>query len=298
MNYEYSQDELTDYTKATLLQIARDYHLSISKNVDKKYIIGKILNYQSTHGQFNQLPIDIIRLLAFYLDICDIIHLCRLNKRLTSAICHNDRFIQELGHLRLTREDKRLKKRDIFRHVYFMSIMNDIHEAAHLGYLEAVKRIVNKLKKNNKNIDYLSYSFSQAAISGFFDIMDYLISLGYDPRDHSYLIIHDLLINSPNYDVQVLDYLVSKGVDIHEDNDDHFMEAVRSNNLEVVKYFIQHGSDIHAFNDRALIFAEEAADDYGDEKYRMLKYLLSLDEPENYNQELIERYREFLPKNR
>ena len=51
--------------------------------------------------------------------------------------------------------------------------------------------------------------------------------------------------------------LVSKGADIHVDNDWALRCASHNGQLEVVKYLVEAGANIHAYNDYALRWASE-----------------------------------------
>ena len=56
-------------------------------------------------------------------------------------------------------------------------------------------------------------------------------------------------------ELEIIKYLVSKGLDIHYENNYAFQEASEKGHLEIVKYLLEHGADIHADDDYALIFA-------------------------------------------
>jgi ankyrin repeat protein len=61
-----------------------------------------------------------------------------------------------------------------------------------------------------------------------------------------------LLEASMQSDLLTIESLVSKGADIHYQDDMALRNACDAGNLEIVKYFVEQGANIHAANDDAL----------------------------------------------
>jgi ankyrin repeat protein len=66
-------------------------------------------------------------------------------------------------------------------------------------------------------------------------------------------VLNDLLRISANMGcVEIVEYLVENGADIHAENDVALRGAAFYGNLEVVKYLTEHGANIHVDNEYAL----------------------------------------------
>ena len=71
---------------------------------------------------------------------------------------------------------------------------------------------------------------------------------------------HELLCNMLYYSSQwnslnIIKYLVRKGVDIHRDNEQSLMLACINGSLDVVKYLVENDADIHAKEEDCFIMA-------------------------------------------
>ncbi len=299
MNFEYTEDELQDFDKPSLLKIARDYNLKINKNTKKLDIITEILNHQEdihrsstkniktsqrrksvTINKFNNLPADILRLLAFYLSANDIVYLCRLNKKIKNIICCNQRFLRELGHLRLTDKDERLVKKNILKE---LRQTRDFGDAVKKGYLILFESLISKgLPLYIDARELFANSLTEAAEAGYLDIVEYLIKKGADvhavndralrfaAREGHLAVVQYLVSQGANihaYDdaavnfaathgrLATVKYLVEQGADVHAGDDIAVRMAAEKGHLDVVKYLVSEGADIHAQNDDALRYA-------------------------------------------
>ncbi len=259
MNYEYSEDELRSYDKSTLLKISRDYGLPTAKNDNKLTIISKIIDYQddlvrpshrnilSKFVPFNSLPADIHRLLALYMDICDIVHLCRLNKRTNNNICQNRILLRDLGHQRLTNIDERLANKDILKEIN--NTMSTLR-AAEKGYLVALANLQNKGRFYIDAGDYDTLWI--AAKNGWLDIVEYLISMGANVHAQDDRALREA---SGKGHLPIVKYLLSRGADIHVWYEEPLRNAAINGHLAAVKYLIDHGADIHYETGRLVKFA-------------------------------------------
>ncbi len=170
-------------------------------------------NKNATSGKIVDLPADILRLLALYSDICDIIRICRLNKNLNNCLYQNHKFILSLGHQRLTKYDNRLANKNILFEIYSTGCLE---RATMAGYLERIKYLVKRDVDLPRLRDHLLISASKG----------------------SYL--------------DIVKYLVSKGADVHTDDEESLIITVSNGNLNMVKYLIKHGANFHAQDDQAL----------------------------------------------
>ena len=66
------------------------------------------------------------------------------------------------------------------------------------------------------------------------------------------MIVIAVLFGAKNLKVEVLEYLISKGADIHYHDDELFRIACYYGNLNIVKYTLKHKSNIHEFDDIGL----------------------------------------------
>ncbi len=57
--------------------------------------------------------------------------------------------------------------------------------------------------------------------------------------------------------VKGLSMMLSKGADVHADDDYSLIIAIQHGHLEVVKYLTEHGSNVHGLNDCALAWASQ-----------------------------------------
>jgi ankyrin repeat protein len=58
-------------------------------------------------------------------------------------------------------------------------------------------------------------------------------------------------------DLPLVQSLLSKGANIHANNDLALIESFENRNIEVVKYLIEQGADIHIYDDYSLRWASE-----------------------------------------
>ncbi len=243
-NFEYTNDELSNFSVKILKEIAKTYNLKPG-NINKTELIKKIENYQrdieikkskkstklsNSLGKFNYLPLDILRLTGSYLHLCDLIKFCKLNKKSYTNICQNNIFLRDLGLAYLTGHPERLPESN--------KILDDIRKKdddyydISRGYEKRIKKSITefRLSRDRNMLNYLS-KFNYP------DIIGYLLSLA-----------------TPNERQEVIDSL--------------FSGAARYRNLELIKYLVSIGADVHLHDDLAIVYASQ----YGD--LPMAKYLI------------------------
>ncbi len=294
MNLEYTEDELQDFDKPLLLKIAENYNLKIGENTRKLDIIQEILDYQNDRfhqlkkniktnqrsrpnmiNKFDTSPADIMRLLGLYLPACDIVYLCRLNKKINNIICQNRIFSRDLAHLRLTDVDERLQKdkpRDILKDIN----NKNPKYAAENGYLQQIKYFISHgLFEGGKNfavniaINYKDM-IDIVAKKGYIDLLQYLLfeQTNYQPKYKFPVIGGALSLAAGANQLAVVKYLISKGADIHAAENQALILAAAGGHLEMIKYLQSLGVDIHQDGDEAL---ESAA---GDGRLNVVQYLV------------------------
>jgi ankyrin repeat protein len=65
----------------------------------------------------------------------------------------------------------------------------------------------------------------------------------------------NLIEAAKNGHLEVVQFLIRNGADIHADNDLAIRHAARNEHLDVVRYLIENGANIHAHDDWALRYA-------------------------------------------
>ncbi len=244
MNYEYTKQELQSFDKDTLLNILHDYNFTISENNTKASLIRKIIAYQNDLNQpssvrsskkykrgascLAQLPIDVIRLLAFYLSICDIIKICRINKRMNNNICQNKIFLRYLSHQRLTVYDSRLADRNILKEI---ATVRTLIDASEKGYLEKIKCI---LKYQRTNI-LINNALLIAVKNNYLDIVEYLV-------DHHDVNVHfrddkALILAVENDNLEMTQLLIENGADVINKNNQIIDIIATKGHLDILQYF-------------------------------------------------------------
>ncbi len=244
---------------------------------------------------FNNLPHDILKLLAIYLigrssvqgsqltnitvHIDDIIKFRKLNKKCHS-ICKDRIFLRNIGRLCLTEYEDRLPHPNkIIADILKSKDHSYLGHAAMLGYEKIIHR-------RDCSVLYI-HLFVTAARNGHLDIIKYLDTKHLIPYSAScepyiiesivennhldvlkYLIqrhvkidkqLNNLLLTaiSRGY-LDITKYLVLQGADIHVENDRPFFSAIRYNRLDIAEYLLLTGANIHTDDDHALVLARNS----------------------------------------
>ena len=111
-----------------------------------------------------------------------------------------------------------------------------------------------KIIMNQEEQDKINKEFIKAVKNGDLVLVKSLLNQGADINsydDNDYV----LKISAEKGHLEVVEYLVEHGVDIHTKNNQALIFASIKGHLDVVKYLVEKGADIHALNDYALKLA-------------------------------------------
>ncbi len=228
-------------------------------------------NKKNVITKFNSLPADLYRLLGYYLPICDVVDLCRLNKRLNTIICNDQIFLNNFGRLRLSDDINNLPPTNtILRTIKKISVEN----AAKKGYDHFVEDNIAKTKDYNLLL-YISVEHKNL------NIVRYVLSVHEYTADQ---LDKALVMAAEVGSLDSVRYLMSVGADLHNHNDAAFIAACGSGNLELVQYLFSQSEEltgtainIHAQNEKALLNAIAYAD------YDIVEYLINPDGQQGAN---------------
>ena len=131
--------------------------------------------------------------------------------------------------------------------------------------------ILNYNEKKIPDFDFLSQNLNSllkwVSRNGYLEAVKFLISKGADIHtDNDY----PLRWSSRSGHLEVVRYLVNLGADIHADDDYVLRWSSQSGQLEVVKYLVNVGANIHADNDCALRWSSARG------HLEVVKYLVSV----------------------
>ena len=147
-----------------------------------------------------------------------------------------------------------------------------LNKAAINGHLDIVKVLVERCDLDITNIaNVIDY----ATTKGNLEIVKYLIE-HYNVNIEITNAMQKALFG---YHMDIVNYLLEKGANLHFQNDYMFRLAIYQGNLKVLKYMIEHGSDIHYDNDylHKTIHAKNFVD--------IIDYVKSLEEPKQVEPE-------------
>lgn len=131
-----------------------------------------------------------------------------------------------------------------------LSLENLLIKSAEHGYLEGVKRAINRGVFINYN-DNLALKF--AARNGHYDIVKLLLDVGADSND----INEPLILASHGGYVDVIKLLLDAGADPDVSDGLSLRYAVRNNDYDTVKLLLDSGANPHVNNNQALLIASE-----------------------------------------
>jgi len=158
-----------------------------------------------------------------------------------------------------------VKEKEVESDIYNNEILTDIHE--HLNkddkviLLKLVKSGMTKQIENlyNTGIDtkelisqlkHMKEKDSQNGIPD--DVKEILSKKKFNITSNTALV----KASEKGY-LPIVKYLITKGADVHMNDDEAFIIASSSGHLSIVQYLVENGAAIHADNDRAIILASE-----------------------------------------
>ncbi len=236
-NYEYTEQELLNYSIIVLRKIANKYHINDNKN--RSSLITDILEHQNKlealkynnkqdisqqiKNNINTLPADAIRLLALNLSYSEIINLCGSLKRFNNEICRNNIFQKQYGLLHLSSEANKLPQNkkgnyEVLKELGKIKTLQNsnkyISYIAENNYDKYIKENIKSFNQNNKN-----------------DLLEYAAGYG---------------------NLELVKYLIENGANVNADENEALRRAAEKGNLEILKYLVENGANI---SDLALIRA-------------------------------------------
>ncbi len=236
MNYEYSEEELSEFPDTTLDKIRLKYGLG-KQNRDN--LINSILDHQdyleSTVLNKNA-PVDIIKSIAINLPPAAVINLCNTNKRHNAVLCRDKYFQKDYGLKYLTKDISKfpVDKQGNYKVIQELAKLEDEPRKIGIHGYEVY------LKNNIGNFDNFNrYRIFYAAVkNGHLDMMKYLVSEGIHITDNK----NQALRMAAEYgQLEVAKYLVSEGANV--DEPDAFLNALNNNQFETLDYLISRGAD-------------------------------------------------------
>ena len=138
---------------------------------------------------------------------------------------------------------------------YFLEMGKDIHgeknssiiNAVNYGHFEMVKFLV----ENGADVNAFDNTAVKLSITkGNFDIVKYLFENGVDFSNGCYLVLAVVYLR-----IEIVQFLLDNGADVHWNDDEVFRRAARMGDLEIVKLLIEYGAYVN--NNSALMNAVE-----------------------------------------
>ncbi len=117
--------------------------------------------------------------------------------------------------------------------------------AAMHGHLETVKILMKSGAKFKNRIKRAIY---WATLHGYFEIVEFLVNEYTDGKATDCFVGHA----ASNGDLKMVQFLVDRGANIHEEDDAAIRWASRRGYLSMVKYLVEKGADIRAKDDYAV----------------------------------------------
>lgn len=227
----------------------------------------------------SQLPIDLFIQQITYLPFDDVISVCSSNKKLHSY-CNDPKYNNKWKSL----------IDNTFGNIYnYKDKLKEIWDELNLGGNTYNYLVYTKLVKVLDPITQLMIYYRQGDMSSFngseYDNTDRFLAMflmnrkdlieNYLPYDYfesqayqpyvamlyngkiSQDDLNDMLI--PMIDagnIKGIALILSKGADIHHDNDLPLRKAIKNGDLDIVKYLVEHGANIHANNNYPIQLAE------------------------------------------
>lgn len=130
--------------------------------------------------------------------------------------------------------------------------------------IEIVKYLENYIDEDNKMEEYQN-AIEGAVKNGNLEIVVYLVEKESCDLDKA------ICCCANNDDINILDYLITQGANIHTDNEYLLQMAIITHSIETVKYLVEKGADIYIENGK--LFRLAADDKY----YDILIYLIEID---------------------
>ncbi len=140
--------------------------------------------------------------------------------------------------------------------------VNLFFSATKLGYLDAVKKLINKTEKGIL-INRGQFALFQAISKGDIDMFNYLLSVGVpfkpDINNNNRYMIFRFKHAFIGGNLKIINYFIANGMSI-DDIDYKFLTSLLDNNLVKAKEFLDNGANIHVLQDAAIWIATKKGD--------------------------------------
>ena len=126
--------------------------------------------------------------------------------------------------------------------------------------------LIEILKETNFDFHDKKNALLFAVSNGYLEIVKYLVNRGMDIT-----ITDNIAVRwaAEHGHLDIVKYLIAQGADIHARDEEPLRWAAARGHLETVKYLVEQGADIHAQKDKALRYAV-----YYDGNLEVIKYLV------------------------
>jgi hypothetical protein len=230
---------------------------------------------------------DVDREILSKLDDKELLKTCSINKYTWNTVC-DDAFLRRRLTIKYPKIEQYKKKEESWKSFFLKAIHYIALMKEKFDYEYTFGNFVsqyNLLKKYNyrvqkKKYDYLLIIFASAgelaltiwclnkgvkintkndalisaSILGHLEVVKYLVEKGVDVNTQSSAALR---FASQYGKLEVVKYLLENGADIHSRNDEALILASQNGHLDVVRYLVENGADVHAQTDAALSWAVE-----------------------------------------
>lgn len=218
---------------------------------------------------------DLNREILNKIDDTELLKVCQINKRFYYDVCDDNYLRRRLSkYPNIDKYKGRENWKQFFLKVnFYISKLKNFYFIYSSGDFIKQYNLINKTDNMNdllvtaaeagelNVVIYASkwagmhhWAAKMASKHGHLEIVKYLVEKGVDIHDDTEAL---LFYAADNGHLEIVKYLVEKGADIHVYEDEAFRWASRNGYYDIVKYLVEYGVDIHVQNDFALKGAKQ-----------------------------------------